>query len=623
MAEIYVFDLESDGLLDDVTKIHCLSYTVPGSDEVQTLTDYSEMKDFLSKVDTLIGHNIILYDIPVLEKILGIKIEAKLIDTLALSWYINHDRIIHGLDSYGKDYGVPKPKIDDWENLTIEEYCHRCEEDVKINQRLWKDLRRKLIDLYEDQKEAGRFISYLMFKMECAALQQESRWKLDKELATESRDTLLKQLEEKVEELKLHMQPVEKYVEKSRPAKPFTKDGSKSVAGAKWFALLRENGLPEDYNGTVSVLASVQEPNPGSHAQVKDWLFSLGWEPMNFKFEKNSDGTERQIPQVRVDGDEGKELCPSVLELAEEHPAINILDGITVIQHRLSIFEGLLSNEKGGYLTAEIGGLTNTLRFKHRVLVNLPGVVKPWGKEIRGSLIANEGNELCGADMVSLEDTTKRHYMWDYDPEYVTEMAREGFDPHLDLAKYAGVVTQQEIDDYVNKVPGAKDLKPIRKNYKQANYACIYGVGGPKLARGTGLSLKEAKQLIETYWKRNWSIKTFSETREVKHIGRYMWVKNPVSGFWYSLRAEKDIFSTVNQSTGVFCFDSWLKETVTKRKQLTAQFHDEGVWEIKKGHREDCTKLLKDAIKEVNNKLQLNIQLDVDVQFGNSYADIH
>ena len=57
-------------------------------------------------------------------------------------------------------------------------------------------------------------------------------------------------------------------------------------------------------------------------------------------------------------------------------------------------------------------GLTNTLRFKHaKPLVNLPAVDKPYGKEIRGCLTCPEGYTLCGADMTSLEDTTKRHYM--------------------------------------------------------------------------------------------------------------------------------------------------------------------------------------------------------------------
>ena len=32
---------------------------------------------------------------------------------------------------------------------------------------------------------------------------------------------------------------------------------------------------------------------------------------------------------------------------------------------------------------------------------------------------------------------------------------------------------------------------------------------------------------------------------------------------------------------------------------------------------------LKESIKEVNQELKLNRELDIDVQFGLSYADIH
>jgi hypothetical protein len=100
-------------------------------------------------------------------------------------------------------------------------------------------------------------------------------------------------------------------------------------------------------------------------------------------------------------------------------------------------------------LKAEIGGLTNTLRFKHmKPLVNLPGVDKPWGEEIRGCLKAPEGFVLCGADMTSLEDTTKRHYMKPLDPDYVAEMSKEGFDPHLSLSVFSGALTQEEYEFY-------------------------------------------------------------------------------------------------------------------------------------------------------------------------------
>ena len=98
-----------------------------------------------------------------------------------------------------------------------------------------------------------------------------------------------------------------------------------------------------------------------------------------------------------------------------------------------------------GKIAATIGGLTNTFRFQHRKpIVNLPKVDKPWGKEIRGCIVAPEGMTLCGSDMVSLEDTTKRHYMKPYDPDYVEEMSKPGWDPHISLSVFAGVVRKDE-----------------------------------------------------------------------------------------------------------------------------------------------------------------------------------
>ena len=178
---------------------------------------------------------------------------------------------------------------------------------------------------------------------------------------------------------------------KSRPKNCFRKDGTASAHGQRWFDLLQENGLPLHFDDEVEVIKKWEDPNPNSTDQVKDWLYSLGWEPCTFKYDKNKEtGEERKIPQVRKEG----ELTDSVKLIAETNPMVEVLEGLTVMQHRLGIFQGFLDCEQDGYVRAEIDGLTNTLRFKHKKpLVNLPGVDRPWGKEIRGCLTAP--NWLC------------------------------------------------------------------------------------------------------------------------------------------------------------------------------------------------------------------------------------
>lgn len=102
-----------------------------------------------------------------------------------------------------------------------------------------------------------------------------------------------------------------------------------------------------------------------------------------------------------------------------------------------------------------------------------------------------------------------------------------------------------------------------------------------------------------------------------------MWLLNPINGFWYSLRYEKDVFSTLVQGSASYVFDLWLRYIRSKRPQLTGQFHDEIVLEIKKGSNEKAYSLLRWAIDKTNEKLRLNRELDIDIQFGSRYSEIH
>ena len=362
------------------------------------------------------------FDIPAVEKVLGIKVKARLIDTLALSWYLHHDRMKHGLEGYGEDYGVPKPVIKDWNTLTPQEYAHRCDEDVKINNRLWRDLSMKLDKLYKDaEADKDRLIDYLTFKLDCAKEQETLRWKLDVDKAQAAYDEIMSLKVEKVEQL---AEAMPKRVLAANSCGSTTKGDA------------QERWLPYHHmvNGGLNYVQRAQaclrplmqfgrgktgeeRGNPNSNDQVKDWLYSLGWKPRTYKFTRDkATGDERQIEQVRKNG----ELCSSVKELAEVDPAVDLLDGLTVLTHRAGILKSFLECHKEGWLEASVAGLTNTFRFKHyRPLVNLPGVDKPYGDVIRGCLTCPDGYLLAGADMTSLEDTTKRHYMKPLDPDYV------------------------------------------------------------------------------------------------------------------------------------------------------------------------------------------------------------
>lgn len=619
------FDMEADGF--NPTKIHCIAMNVKG--KLYDETDYDRMRSFFEKADVLIAHNCVRFDIPHIERLLKIKIKARLVDTLALSWYLYPKRIRHGLAEWGEEFGVPKPEVEDWDNLPLEVYVHRCREDVKINQRLWEKIWKDLLKLYGDADKAWRLIDYLTFKMDCAREQEASRWLLDVVKCTTTRDKLVALQEEKVKELALVMPKVAVYGKLKKPAKLYKLNGELSVTGKKWFECLERNNLPADTEGVVEEQVGWKEPNPGSHSQVKDWLYSFGWEPQTFEFKRDKEtGDVRQIPQINLK--HGAGVCPSIKALFHKEPGLAVLEGLSILTHRIGVLNGFLANvDEDGYVQAKITGLTNTLRFKHGVVVNLPGIDKPYGADIRGCLVCPEGFELAGSDMMALEDRTKQHYMWPHDPEYVKEMMKPGFCPHLDLAVIAGLMTAEEVLQYkgadkeFEKTPIYKALKQVRAVGKKVNYTAVYGAGDAAVARAAGLPKHKGAELREAYWKRNWSVLAIAAEQVVKKCLGGMWLFNPVSELWYSLRYEKDRFSTLNQGTGVWAFDTWVKHIRNGGPPVLAQMHDEAVMLIRLGQRERCTAHLRKAIDKTNEELKLNRELDCSVDFGFSYADIH
>lgn len=440
---IAVMDIESDGLLDKITKIHCLCYTNIETMEEVNLTNYSDIRNFLAQENlTLICHNIIRYDKPALEKILQITVNCKLIDTLGLSWYLYPERDKHGLEYWGEDFGIPKPKIADWNNLSVEEYIHRCREDVKINTTLYLKQKDYFNELYDnDVTQIQRIIGYLMFKLDCAREQEEVRWKLDVEYCKRSLEMLYEKEKVKTIELQKAMPDHVLYKNIIKPNKCYKKDNSLSEAGKKWFALLADNDLQEDFDGVIKVENKREPGNLKSTPQKKAWLFSLGWQPCTFKFDKEEDGSIRKIPQIYNENG----VVDSIKLLYEKEPSLESLDGLSIINHRISILKGFLKNvDEEGYIKAEIKGFTNTLRFQHTTVVNLPTIHKVYGTEVRGCLICEDDELLCGSDMSGLESNTQDHYITYYDKKYVEEKRVPGFDPHIDLGKAAGLITEDE-----------------------------------------------------------------------------------------------------------------------------------------------------------------------------------
>ena len=638
---VAIMDLEADALLDTVTLIHCMCISIYEGNQLIgeiSLTDYNDMIDALDRLEAesiiLVGHNIKRYDLPVIQKILDYTFNGNAIDTLGLSWYLHPEMEEHGLEVWGEILRVAKPSISDWVNLSIADYLHRCSTDVVINTILFGNFLSHLQEIYGEEKECLRIMYYLTWKLDCAAEQEANPLTVNRVHCKKHLDIIVEEIEARKAQLALVMPPVVKYVEISKPAKMFKKDGKLSVVGENWLQLLSENNLEADYEGVIRKVKSSIPPNPTSIPQLKSWLFTLGWTPTIYKHvvDENTKAV-RQVPQLQ---DKDKRLCLNIVMLAIENPALQVLEGLFMLQHRRGVFESFLENStEDGKMIASINGFTNTLRFKHKKpIANLPGVDKPYGKEIRGAIIAPTENHLfCGSDMSSLEDTTKQHYMYFYDPEYVKAMRVPGFDPHLDIGVLANLMSKEDSDRFKyldkqkelsteEKAEMAK-LKKIRAKAKIVNFSGIYGAGPPKIALTTGMSLQEATLLHTIYWQRNKAVKQISNDCVTKKVRNSFWLYNPVSHFWYSLRKPKDAFSTLNQGTGVYCFDIHIKNVRQSGIKISLQYHDEIGFPFEKQYQDLIKNKLNQAIIRTNEMLKLNVPLGISIDIGNNYAESH
>lgn len=485
-------------------------------------------------------------------------------------------------------------------------------------------------------KDCLRALHYLSFKMDMLREQEEYPLYLDVGQAQKNYEELCALRDEKVIQLVKVMPKIPVMKSKGPPKSMRNKDGSYNKNALKWFDFLNAQGLPTSTMTEVNYISEWKDSKPTYHADVKDWLYSLGWKPCTFNFSKKDDGSVSQIPQIKYpkSHDRAGELCDSVMVLADKEPNIELLSGLSVIQHRIGLLagkkeeSGFLKAHKDGKLVASAGGFTNTLRMQHRApIANLPAVDAAYGHMIRGVLIPPKGKMFCGSDVTSLEDTLKQHFIYPHDPEFVEEMNKEGFDPHLNLALFAGVISQEEYDSYSNpETPKhiVKALKGIRKNYKTVNYAAQYGVQKVTLSRQSGLSEVEAQKLLDAYWSRNWAIKAVANEQFVKtlHDGS-MWLKNPINGFYYNLRNERDIFSTLVQGSGDYIFCLWTMFCRNLGLKISLNYHDEWLAAIDPADKEKVSKLAQDAMDKVNDTLKLNKEIKMEAQFGESYAAVH
>lgn len=448
-----VFDIETNGLLPDVNTLHvCCTYDLDTKEEWYS-TDPQEIISHLSKATHLIGHNIIDYDLAVLEKLFNWKPneETRITDTLILSRLGNPDRLCHpqqlrdeykagphSLGAWGYRIGVGKPDHEDWSTYS-EAMLHRCQADVRINARIYDILR-------EETKDFGESIAIEHTVQRLISKQERDGVYFDTEAA-----------EQAVTELGNRIRIIDERLASGLPAhprrvgveikKPFKKDGTLSKAVMDWAERIHQEWDIErveflygwysakDIGGPFTRIEWVT-PDLNSDKQVKEWLLSIGWKPTEWNISPTTGA--RTSPKLTEDSFDSLPGDTGVL-----------LKERVTWRHRRSQIQGWLDSVRpDGCIGAGANPLgTPTGRMRHRRVVNVPKAADfiPFGKEMRSLFRARPGRKFVGHDASGLELRMLAHYM--NDKEF-TEQVLYG-DIHSYNQRLAGLPTRDSAKTFI------------------------------------------------------------------------------------------------------------------------------------------------------------------------------
>jgi len=188
----------------------------------------------------------------------------------------------------------------------------------------------------------------------------------------------------------------------------------------------------------------------------------------------------------------------------------------------------------------------------------------------------------------------------------------------------------------VFNVPLDEVTREQRSNAKTVNFGIIYGVSAFGLSNQTDLSRKEAKELIDTYYKtypklRNYMSEQVDFARENGYVstvlGRRRYLKD-INGSNAIVRgaAERNAVNAPIQGSAadiikiaMINIHKKLEEGNYKSKMLL-QVHDELVFDIYKPELEELQTLIK---SEMENAYKIAVPLDVEVGLGDNWLVAH
>ena len=467
MSKLCFFDIEANGLLDTVSLIHCLGYAVESS-KVCLATDQG-IHDILEMWRlgdyTLVGHNIIGYDLPALQKTRNFKHpQARVIDTMVLARFIfpdtspEDDKLIlrgkmparlmgsHSLEAWGYRLGCFKGDYEGgWEEYT-EEMGDYCKQDVEVTRKLYEHcMAQKPAQEAIELEHSVQFIIQRQVR-HGVSFDEMAALRLNAEISDK-----LVSLERSLKETYGHF-----YVGKT----------DRETGDTKVLTPEKDSKRIGYVAGASFCPVELVEFNPGSRIHVAKVLLAAGWKPEKF--------TPSGAPK----------LSEEVLEEldAEKYPTAAKLIAYFTAKKRL----GMLSDGKNGWLkltkNGRIHGNVNTNgavtgRMTHAApnLAQVPSVKKAggdhrlvlqgvinkgdilrgeagaWGYECRDLFRVPAGKKLVGCDASGLELRMLAHYMGRYDNGVYAHEVVNG-DIHSKNQEAAGLPTRDNAKTFILRI---------------------------------------------------------------------------------------------------------------------------------------------------------------------------
>ena len=552
----YVFDLESNGLYNEVSTIHCIVLKDIDTNKIIQV-DVNQALKLLSEAELIIGHNIIKYDIPVLKKLYGFKTKAKVFDTLVatrLIWSdltdsdmkrvhtINYPRSLvnrHSLKAWGIRLGNYKQQIDtDWSVFT-QEMLEYCIQDVEVTHTLYQKILGQKI--FSESLDIEHAVAELISRQEIYGVMfdKEKATKLYAELSSE-RDTIKQEMEETF--------------------KPIT---IKRVS--------EKTGKP--------LKDKVVEFNPSSRRQIADRLKTkYNWRPVVF----TNDGL------AKVDD--------TVLN-SLDFPEAKLLARYFLLEKRI----GMLAEGKQAYLKLETKGrLHGTVNTNAAVtgratasqpnLQQVPSVGVPYGKQFRELFTVPKNKSLVGCDVSGLELRLLGHYIAKFDNGAYADVVVNG-DIHTENQKLAGLDT--------------------RDQSKRFLYAWLYGAGVSKIAEVTGKSNKEAAQVKKRFLNRLPALSKLIKQVQLSAERGYL---VGLDKRHIKIRNSFSALNSLLQGAGAVVCKQWLIEFDKAIKdfkdvQQVLWVHDEIQIECPKDKADEIGKLAVECIERTGKHFNLRVPL--------------